>query len=231
MTSKNMLLVIVGVILLCFVSPFVSATFTLTSPGGGFAHLGDDVSFSGINDETSTVYLFLTGPNIPANGGQIASIDPKNFTVQDGKVQTFKAAPVSSNTWTWTWPTGLSHLDPGTYTIYALEAPRDQTNLGSTTYATYSVILTRDSGQGASLSTGTTQTYIAWPESTLFIGEDGLDITLVTSGNNSIAWWASASPGPGAVAPNKIIDVSARRTNFAVDPTDFVGYTGRPGNQ
>ncbi|MEN6443670.1 MAG: DUF3821 domain-containing protein [Methanoregula sp.] len=59
---------------------------------------------------------------------------------------------------------------------------------------------------------------------TVFIGESGLDITAAVPAGSSIAWW------PPAVDINvtspTITILPPDRSNFYVDPTDFVVYTG-----
>jgi hypothetical protein len=72
---------------------------------------------------------------------------------------------------------------------------------------------------------------------TIFIGEEGLNIThalnqaQATTGFDvaptftTIAWWASAAD-VGATVPSKSIDVSTRYKSFMVAPADFVGYAG-----
>jgi len=59
----------------------------------------------------------------------------------------------------------------------------------------------------------------------VFIGEEGLDITLAMGPATQIGWWASAAD-ISTSAPSKTIDLSTRMTNFMVSPSDFTGYTG-----
>ena len=44
-------------------------TVTVVAAGDQSYFLGQEVKLSGTNSETDTVYLFITGPNLPANGG------------------------------------------------------------------------------------------------------------------------------------------------------------------
>jgi hypothetical protein len=60
--------------------------------------------------------------------------------------------------------------------------------------------------------------------STVFIGEDGLDITGAIGGDARIGWWASGAP-VATSSPDYSIPVS-NPTNFYVSPTDFVSHTG-----
>jgi PKD repeat protein len=72
---------------------------------------------------------------------------------------------------------------------------------------------------------------------TIFIGEDGLNITGALASANAaavpvpspnatvIGWWASAAD-LYVSSPSKIIDLAGRENNLEVSPADFVGYTG-----
>jgi hypothetical protein len=59
----------------------------------------------------------------------------------------------------------------------------------------------------------------------VFIGEEGLDITLAMGPATQIGWWASAADINNS-NPSKTIDLSTRMTNFMVSPSDFTGYLG-----
>jgi len=59
---------------------------------------------------------------------------------------------------------------------------------------------------------------------TVFIGEDGLDITGAMGGDFRIGWWASGA-SPTTSSPDYSIPVS-NPANFYVSPTDFGSHTG-----
>ena len=59
---------------------------------------------------------------------------------------------------------------------------------------------------------------------TVFIGEDGLDITGAMGGDSRIGWWASGA-STATSSPDYSISVS-NPANFYVSPTDFVSHTG-----
>lgn len=100
--------------------------------------MGQEIKLTGTN--TDTTYLFLTGPNLNAGG---VSLDGTG---------TFSQTPVQSdNTWTYTWDTGSSGLDVGTYTIYAIGSKSDRFQLSGAQYATLSIQLRQPD-----LSIGTT---------------------------------------------------------------------------
>ena len=101
-------------------------------------YLGDIVPLSGYSSGSQSVYLFLTGPNLPANGVALDNInrraDQGGFTVVD----------VDSNDhWSYKWDTANTggRLDEGTYTIWVVDGPNDLSNLDDAEYGTISVTL------------------------------------------------------------------------------------------
>jgi hypothetical protein len=50
-------------------------TVTVVAAGDQSYYLGQEVKLSGTNSETDTTYLFITGPNLPSNGGLMT--DPR----------------------------------------------------------------------------------------------------------------------------------------------------------
>ncbi len=62
------------------------------------------------------------------------------------------------------------------------------------------------------------------PGATVFIGEEGLDITGAMGGDSRIGWWASGA-SVITTSPDYSIPVS-NPANFYVSPTDFVSHTG-----
>jgi hypothetical protein len=63
------------------------------------------------------------------------------------------------------------------------------------------------------------------PGNTVFIGEEGLNISAAMGQDNQIGWWASAAD-ISTTSPGKTIDLSGRITTFMVTPSEFSGYTG-----
>jgi PKD repeat protein len=101
--------------------------------------LGEVVRFLGANSETDYTYLFITGPNLPAKGGQMSS---PGTAVNSSDPATFSPASVlEDNTWEYKWNTTNLALDAGTYTIYAVVTPSDKDHLANTEYATVSIII------------------------------------------------------------------------------------------
>jgi len=62
------------------------------------------------------------------------------------------------------------------------------------------------------------------PGGIVFIGESGLDITAAVPAGASIAWWAWGAD-INVTAPSQIVFISDC-SNFAISPSDFVGYPG-----
>lgn len=77
-------------------------------------YLGDTINLHGVSYRGSQVYLYFTGPNLPANG--VTLLDPSlradqgHFTVVDVD---------SDQQWSMKWNTARieNQIDPGTYTV------------------------------------------------------------------------------------------------------------------
>ena len=101
-------------------------------------YLGDTVPLSGNSYGSQTVYLFLTGPNLPANG---VALDNVNARADEGH---FTQVSVDSNDhWTYKWGTNAmgGSLDAGTYTVWVVNGPNDRSHLSTADYSTISVTL------------------------------------------------------------------------------------------
>ncbi len=102
------------------------------------AYIGETIPLSGYMYSSQTAYLFLTGPNLPANGVALDNIN--NRADQGG----FTEVSVDGNNhWTYNWYTGSigGRLDAGTYTIWVVDGPNDLSNLNQADYSTISVSL------------------------------------------------------------------------------------------
>jgi PGF-CTERM protein len=114
-------------------------TVTVVASGDQSYFLGQEIKLTGTNSETDTVYLFLTGPNLPTQGGRLT--DPRTGVV-NGNPATFTPADVlDDNTWEYKWQTANLNIDAGTYTVYAVATASDRNNLADTQYATVSIII------------------------------------------------------------------------------------------
>jgi hypothetical protein len=102
-------------------------------------YLGDVIDIHGISYTGNEVYLFLTGPNLPAGGVELSD------TTQRADHGHFTIVPLDSNQqWSYKWDTqGLKNMiDPGTYTIYVTTEPVDFSNLGGpSTYKSLEIYL------------------------------------------------------------------------------------------
>jgi len=128
---------------------------TVTASGDGSYYLGEEVKFSGTNTETDTVYMFITGPNLPENGGSFVEggldddgvacgeVNPPECEAATNQPTTFKVIDVDDdNTWSWKWGTATVPLDAGTYTVFAVSSATDKSDLDSqTAYGTVSIII------------------------------------------------------------------------------------------
>jgi len=106
-----------------------------------FYSLGEQVVLSGTNTDSDTVYLFMTGPNLPSSGGSLTN--PRS-AVRTGQPETFTMVPVDSNNrWEYRWLTGNLGIDAGSYTIFVVSGPNSRNDLGERRYSTISISLTR----------------------------------------------------------------------------------------
>jgi hypothetical protein len=123
--------------------------------------LGETITLHGVSYTGDNVYLFLTGPNLPANGVALTDIsqraDQGHFTV----------VPVGSNQeWSYKWQT--SRIEPdleyGTYIVYVTNEQADLSHLGGTSsYKTLSVFLKDPGTSKVSVNSG--NSYTLRPES------------------------------------------------------------------
>ncbi|MCU0631067.1 MAG: DUF3821 domain-containing protein [Methanoregulaceae archaeon] len=100
--------------------------------------LGEEITLSGSSSGSNFTYLFITGPNLPANGGQMTA---PLYPVDVIDLGSFARAEVINKEWEYKWQTANLDIDTGTYTIYAVAAPFDKRFLSSTQYGTVSVII------------------------------------------------------------------------------------------
>jgi hypothetical protein len=112
--------------------------FCVTASAGIQAYMGDVIPLGGNSYGSPTVYLFLTGPNLPANG---VALDNINARADQGH---FTTVDVDSNDhWSYKWGTNSigGRLDAGTYTIWVSNSPNDRSRLLPDDYSTISVTL------------------------------------------------------------------------------------------
>jgi hypothetical protein len=98
--------------------------------------MGYTVTLQGYSTGSPTVYLFLTGPNLPVNG---VALDNINARADEGH---FTEVDVDSNDqWIYHWATNSvgGRLDAGAYTIWVVDSPTDRSHLDGASYRTISV--------------------------------------------------------------------------------------------
>ncbi len=115
--------------------PFV----TIVARGGQSFYLGEEVVFSGVNNDSNSTYLFITGPNLPDNGGKLTSPSQKAVSGDPGSFTVVKTNP--DNTWDYPWYTSGLRLDAGSYTLYAVSEPKTEDQLAGAPYGTTSIII------------------------------------------------------------------------------------------
>jgi hypothetical protein len=99
-------------------------------------YMGDIVTLQGYSSGSETVYLYLTGPNLPANG---VALDNINARADEGH---FTEVDVDSNDhWIYHWGTNSmgGKLDEGAYTIWVVNSPTDRSDLSGAEYSTITV--------------------------------------------------------------------------------------------
>jgi len=117
---------------------FVSQ-ITIEASGDGSYYMGEEVTFSGKNTGSDYAYLFLTGPNLPADGARLN--DPFSAVIS-GSADTFASSAVNAgDTWQYRLDTNGLGLAPGTYTIYAVTGPKSKAELSAGIYDTATIII------------------------------------------------------------------------------------------
>ena len=113
--------------------------FVTGAAGQTQASLGSTVILSGYSYTGTSVYLFLTGPNLPPDGVALDNINrPAD---QGGATQVDVDA---DGHWVYEWNTANTggSLDAGSYTIWVADGPADLSHLSAVEYSTLAVMLT-----------------------------------------------------------------------------------------
>ncbi len=141
-------------LLCCIISPAVAADIEMEGT------LGETITLHGVSYVGDSVYLFLTGPGLPANGVTLTD------TSQRADQGEFTMVRVNDNQeWTYVWKTSriANEIDPGTYIVYVTNEPVDKAHLGGTSsYKTLSIFL-KDTGT-SKISVDSGKTYTMNPE-------------------------------------------------------------------
>ena len=59
-------------------------TVTIVAAGDQSYYLGEEIKFSGTNTDSYKTYLFIMGPNLPVNGANIQTDNPRAIAITDG---------------------------------------------------------------------------------------------------------------------------------------------------
>jgi len=142
-----------------FIAPAVSAASLQ-------ATTGDTVTLQGSAPPGSTVYLSVTGPNLPREG---ARLDDPSTPLIDGDPSSFSTATADMDgQWTYRWETGAAGpLSPASYQVWISTEPRDRMHREEGTYASVSVVLTHPGitpGTPGTTDPHPVPTYTAGPE-------------------------------------------------------------------
>ncbi|UUX93708.1 MEMAR_RS02690 family S-layer glycoprotein [Methanoplanus endosymbiosus] len=113
---------------------------TITASGDGSYYLGEEVTLSGTNTDTNDVYMFITGPNLPSNGGSLLAPQTAIHTVGAANNETHETVK-TDDTWSYKWDTSNIPLDAGTYTIYVVSGNVDKSGLTTVKYDTVSIVI------------------------------------------------------------------------------------------
>jgi hypothetical protein len=129
------IVLIAGTVLVA--SPSMAAQSPITVP------LGDVITLKGVAPGSDSVYLFLTGPNLPSNGVKLDNI---RSPVVTWNPSTFTKVDVINDRWSYKWYTKTSGgvLDAGSYTVYAVTQPVGRSDLQYADYTIIPVSLTPD---------------------------------------------------------------------------------------
>lgn len=114
---------------------------TIKALGDGSYYNGELITFSGTNTESDNVYLFITGPTLNTNG---AKPDDPGTPAITGNGGTFSKTEVDANNkWKYELDTSLRSFDPGVYTVYAVDGPKNREDLSGSEYDTVSITIKR----------------------------------------------------------------------------------------
>lgn len=134
-----------------------AGSVTVMTSGTGTYYVGEEITISGTCTEGNTVYLFMTGPNLEADGVNLTMLGD---VLTDQSATFDKANVEADDTWSFKWNTAdiakkaKKSIDAGGYTIYAVSAAKNRAKLGDAKYATASILLWPATGTGLTLSPG-----------------------------------------------------------------------------
>ena len=127
------------ILLICLCTVLLAASVSGESYSEDYeGYLGETIALHGSSYNSAQIYLFMTGPGLPENGVPLLDTskraDQGDFTMVDVG---------SDQQWSYKWDTSRleNQIDPGTYIVYAVNAPADKSSLTGHSYQTLSVYL------------------------------------------------------------------------------------------
>jgi len=176
---------------------------------------GDEITLSGTAEGADEVYLFVTGPNLPAGG---ARLDDIRAGVVTGDPASFTRAQVAEGRWRYTWDTRTAGgvPDAGTYTVYVVREPAGRQDLSGAAYATITVTLTRPGLDAVVGEGGTLAVRSDPPGAEVYVdgvlqGTTPVDLTGVPAGTHTLELRKA-----GYIAINESIEIEAGATTEIV---------------
>jgi hypothetical protein len=190
-------------------APGSDAPVTITKPDNPRYYIGEDtITFSGTNSASGTTYLFLSGPNLDANGSQLQNDRPRNYPVTDGDATTFLAIGTGpDNRWSYTWDTHGVFIDAGVYTLFAASTPRDIPHINDTYSDRLSFLMlppkdpalraAMETAAAGGSATGDANDNITPPSVVMQGGKMTIACTANGNPDPGIAIWVIGAPAPG----------------------------------
>jgi len=114
-------------------------------------YLGETINLHGVLYPGDQIYLFMTGPGLPENGVTLTDTSQR---ADQGQFTTVGID--SSQHWSFKWDTSRlkNQIDPGSYYVYAVNAPVDKSNLEGHSYQSMRVDLKDETLSPDYVSTG-----------------------------------------------------------------------------
>jgi hypothetical protein len=146
---------VVILLLILSIIPLITLTSAEDYSKDYTGYLGETIMLHGVSYSGDTIYLFMTGPGLPANGVPLT-----DTTKRADQGYNTMVGLASDQTWSYKWDTAKleRQIDPGTYLVYAVNAPADASSLTGHSYQTLSVFLKDSSLSKERVSVGTKYT-------------------------------------------------------------------------
>jgi hypothetical protein len=126
------------IILALFSAPLCTADPLSISASPGVSYIGDRIELSGTTEARNiiAVYLFVTGPGLDSRG---VCLENLNLPAGLGYFSQARVNPDGSFRYEWNTAYLAGRLEPGTYTVYVVNAPLNLHRLGMSARAVTNV--------------------------------------------------------------------------------------------